>query len=126
MPVTGRLIAQRRGDTEFSATELLQPVRSLEYGTWYMDQLLTKFRGQEPLAIIGYNAGPHRVADWLDARGQGSAMDEFIEEVPYRQARRYVKSVLRYISLYRRIYESRADLYVGNRLDVRYRDNINW
>jgi hypothetical protein len=53
-------------------------------------------------------------------------MDEFIEEVPYRQARRYVKSVLRYISLYRRIYENRADLYVGQKLDVRFRDNINW
>ena len=126
MPMTGNLIAIRKGDPDFSPADLLDPRVSLEYGTWYMDQLLSKFDGQEPLAIIGYNAGPHRVEDWLVVRGHNSKTDEFIEEVPYGQARRYVKSVLRYISIYRRTYSKRADLYIGQQLDTGYSDNINW
>ncbi len=126
IPITGNLIATWRGETEFAASQLLDPAFSLSYGTWYMDQLLTKFKNQEPLAIISYNCGPHRVSKWLARRGHNSETDEFIEEVPYRQARRYVKSVLRYISLYRRTWMKRPDLYVGQKLDSAFRDNINW
>ena len=126
MPVTGNLIAGRRGDTEFAAADLLNPRVSIDYGTWYMDQLLYKFRGQEPLAVISYNAGPHRVQVWLARRGENSQLDEFIEEVPYREARRYVKRVLQYVGMYRRIYDDRADLYVGQKLDPRFKSNINW
>ncbi len=126
MPVTGNLIAARRGDSEFAPALLLDPRKGIEYGSWYMNELLTKFNGQEPLAIIAYNCGPHRVDKWLAARGEGTETDEFIEEVPYRQSRRYVKSVLRYISLYRRTYRDRSDLYVGQRLDPEFQTNINW
>ncbi len=126
MPVTGNLIAQRRGDSDFAPSKLLDPRVSLNYGTWYMNELLEKFHGQEPLAIISYNCGPHRVDKWLARRGGTSDTDEFIEEVPYGQSRRYVKSVLRYIGLYRRTYMDRADLYVGQRLDPTFETNINW
>jgi soluble lytic murein transglycosylase-like protein len=126
MPVTGNLIAARRGDSEFAAADLLDPRVSIDYGTWYMDQLLYKFAGQEPLAIISYNCGPHRVQAWLARRGKNAQLDEFIEEVPYREARRYVKRVLQYVGMYRRIYEDRSDLYVGQRLDTFFKSNINW
>ncbi|MFT7622036.1 MAG: tetratricopeptide (TPR) repeat protein [Myxococcota bacterium] len=126
LPMTGNLIAQRRGDTEFAPSLLLDPRVSLSYGTWYMNELIDKFNGQEPMAIISYNCGPHRVDKWLARRGGISDTDEFIEEVPYRQSRRYVKSVLRYISLYRRTYLDRADFYVGQRLDPTFKQNINW
>ncbi len=126
MPVTGWLIAKEIGDTAFSPSKLLEPGTSIQYGSWYISELLEKFRGQEPLAIIAYNAGPHRVHDWLSHRRTGTAMDEFIEEVPYTQARKYVKSVLRTIGIYRRVYADRADLYVGQALNTRFRDNINW
>ena len=126
MPVTGRLIADRRGDTEFGAGDLLHPEVSVAYGTWYLAELLKKFHGQEPLAIISYNAGPHRVQQWLAARGATSDLDEFIEEVPYDEARAYVKRVLRYVALYRRIYDDRADMYLGVTLDSHFESNINW
>jgi soluble lytic murein transglycosylase-like protein len=126
MPVTGNLIAGRRGKVEFAAADLLDPEVSIDYGTWYMDQLQYKFGGQEPLAVISYNAGPHRVQAWLARRGDKSELDEFIEEVPYRQARRYVKRVIQYVGMYRRIYEERSDLYIGQRLDTNFRHNINW
>jgi len=126
LPVTGNLIAREREHWEFSAEDLLQPEVSIQYGTWYMNQLLKKFHGQEALAIASYNAGPHRMAEWIRLRGKNTALDEFIEDIPFRQARRYVKKVLSLIGLYRRIYEHCPVLYVGNRIDTKYEDNINW
>lgn len=126
MPVTGNLIALRRGDTEFAVPNLLNPHVSIEYGSWYMSELIRKFRGQEPLAIISYNCGPHRVQQWLARKGPHTELDEFIEEVPYSESRNYVKSVLGYIGRYRRTHEGRADLWVGQKLIPEYLDNINW
>ena len=126
LPVTGNLIARERKHWEFSAEDLLRPEVSIQYGTWYMNELLKKFHGQEALAIASYNAGPHRMAEWLRLRGKNTALDEFIEDIPYRQARRYVKRVLSLIGLYRRIYENCPVLYIGNRMDTKYEDNINW
>ncbi len=126
MPVTGNLIASRIGDHDFAPADLLDAHTSITYGSWYIGELLEKFRGQEPLAIIAYNAGPHRVHEWLSRRRTGTAMDEFIEEVPYSQARKYVKSVLRTISIYRRVHTDRADLYVGQTMNTDFRSNINW
>jgi tetratricopeptide (TPR) repeat protein len=126
MPVTGRLIAGRRGDTDFATASLLDPRVSIAYGTWYMDQILKKFGGQEPLAIPSYNAGPHRMHQWVLRRGEKSHLDEFIEEIPYSEARNYVKKVLTFVALYRRIYEDRPDMYVGQVIDTTCGDNINW
>ena len=44
------------------------------------------------LAIAAYTAGPVAMDDWV-ARNGGLPMDEFIEEIPFDQARDYVKSV---------------------------------
>ena len=126
LPVTGNLIAREQKHWEFSAEDLLRPEVNIQYGTWYMNQLLKKFHGQEALAIASYNAGPHRMAEWLRLRGKNTDLDAFIEDIPYRQARRYVKRVLSLIGLYRRIYENCPVLYIGNRIDTKYEDNINW
>ena len=126
MPVTGNLIALRTGDTEFAIPQLLEPQKSLAYGSWYMREVIHKFRGQEPLAFAGYNAGPHRVHQWVVRKGATTELDELVEEIPYSQAKRYVKAVVGYIAKYRRIYEDRADLWIGQKIDTRVRDNINW
>jgi len=126
LPVTGHLIARRRADHTFTAEDLLDPAVGLPYGTWYMKQLLIKFHGQEPLAIAAYNAGPHRMAQWLRHRGKSSPLDVFIEEIPFRQARRYVKKVLSIMALYRWVYEDQPVMYIGQKIRPDYQNNINW
>lgn len=125
MPHTGALIADRMKWRNFGTALLFEPEVAIEMGAWYVHQLLKKFDGQLPFAIAGYNAGPHRVAAWLDAKGH-LPMDEFIEEIPYNEARAYTKKVLRHLMLYRRIYEGRTDWPVSQVIDPRYRDNINF
>ncbi|MFN3197917.1 MAG: transglycosylase SLT domain-containing protein [Bradymonadia bacterium] len=125
MPFTGRLVADRMGMRNFGPAMLLEPEVALELGGWYFNQLLTKFNGQLPLAIASYNAGPHRVAAWLKAKGHIN-MDEFVEEIPYPETRRYTKRVLQYLALYRRIYDREIRFEVGQQLDPNFRDNINF
>lgn len=125
MPHTGGLIADRMAWRNFGPALLFEPEVAVEMGAWYFHQLLTKFNGQLPLAIAGYNAGPHRVAAWLERKGH-LPMDEFIEEIPYTEARRYTKRVLRYLVLYRRIYERSSHLQVSQIIDPAFGDNINF
>lgn len=125
MPHTGALIADRMAWRNFGTALLFEPEVVIEMGAWYVHQLLEKFDGQLPFAIAGYNAGPHRVASWLDAKGS-LPMDEFIEEIPYNEARAYTKKVLKHLMLYRRIYKGRSDWPVGQVIDPRYKDNINF
>lgn len=125
MPHTGALVADRMQWRNFGPALLFEPEVATEMAAWYFHQLLRKFRGQLPLAIAGYNAGPHRVAWWLSNKGH-LPMDEFVEEIPYTEAREYTKKVLRHLALYRRTYEGDAALTVGQVIDPAFRDNINF
>ncbi len=125
MPHTGGLVADRMTWRNWGPALLFEPEVAIEMAAWYFHQLLEKFRGQLPLAIASYNAGPHRVASWLTSKGH-LPLDEFVEEIPYTEAREYTKKVLRYLALYRRIYEAAAPLRVGQIIDPRFRDNINF
>ncbi len=125
MPQTGGLVAARGGWRNFGTALLFEPEVAIDMAAWYFQQLLTKFNGQLALAIPSYNAGPHRVAAWLERKGH-LPMDEFIEEIPFNEARGYAKKVLRYLALYRRIYEGDARLAVRQTIDADYRDNINF
>jgi len=113
IPRTGRRVAAELGYSEFSPELLLRPPVNVYFGTYYVASALDKFQGQEPLAAAAYNAGPHRVAAWLLARGD-SPMDMFIEEIPFGQARGYAKSVLKHLARYRAIYHDERHTYVSN------------
>lgn len=57
------------------------------------------FKDQLPLAIMAYNAGPGNVNKWLRRFGN-LELDEFIEKVPLRETRNYVKRVMRSMQVY--------------------------
>ncbi len=55
------------------------------------------------MALASYNAGKGRVTKWLqwaDFREPA----EFVETIPFRETRNYVKTVLRNSEIYRRLY----------------------
>jgi hypothetical protein len=53
-------------------------------------------------------------------------MDEFVEEVPFGQARHYVKKVIRRLNIYMQIYEGRQRLYIGQNVSEEYRPQPNF
>lgn len=104
MPFTGeRVSSQLLGKNRFQPADLQDPEVNVRFGARYLQRLVEKFGGSLPLVAAGYNAGPHRVQNWL--RGFGALrMDEFIEHIPFVETRNYVKKVSRNYQIYRLLY----------------------
>lgn len=71
MPKTARDIARRRGLRLGSLDQLYDPATNLDYGTWYLAQLIQRFRRFDPdrtieLAAGAYNGGPRRMQRHLE------------------------------------------------------------
>jgi soluble lytic murein transglycosylase-like protein len=125
IPRTGRRIASELALGDWVPERLLKPPMAIKMGSYYVGRLLAKFEGQEPLAAAAYNAGPHRVTTWLSAHPE-RPMDVFIEEIPFRQARRYTRSVIKHSARYRRIYHGDDGLYVANTLRTNHGAEPNY
>jgi soluble lytic murein transglycosylase-like protein/tetratricopeptide (TPR) repeat protein len=126
IPRTGIKVAEMLGDEDFGPFDLINEDVAIRHGAFYYSKLVDKFRGQELLAIAGYNGGPHRVAAWMDKRGDSMPMDEFVEEIPFTEARGYTKKVIRFLALYLRIYEGVDQLYIGQNMRMDYLPQPNF
>jgi len=72
MPATAR---------RFGVTNSFDPEQNVDGGARYMDWLLTRFSGDEQLALAGYNAGE-------------GAVDRYQGSPPFQETERYVVRVL--------------------------------
>lgn len=99
MPATGKMTARRLGWKSFSKKMLLDADKNIPIGSAYLKQMLDRFNGNMILATAAYNAGPHRVDQWLPARGCMEP-DVWIEQIPFMETRRYVKRILYYANIY--------------------------
>jgi tetratricopeptide (TPR) repeat protein len=120
MPNTARRIAAAMKLDMFQTSQLFEPEINVRMAGWYLRALMDKFKGQLPLVAAGYNGGPHHVARWLDQRGKGAAMDEFVEEIAFSESRRYAKKILRLHAVYERLYCNKDDRLAPNTLLTSY------
>jgi hypothetical protein len=104
MPRTGHLLADLQHDLDFSAGDLEDPGRAVEMGIQYLALLDARFEGVAPLAIASYNAGPFNTSGWLANTGSDMPLDVWVEHIPYKETRDYVKKVTggwsTYVALY--------------------------
>ena len=103
LPGTAALKA-RGLDVTFYPEWITVPDLNLHLGAAHLDELLRRFDGRVDAAVAAYNAGGSPVTRWL-ARGGPADPDEFLELIPYRETRDYVRSVLRNRELYRALYQ---------------------
>lgn len=100
---TARATAKKYGSPAVITGEsLFQPALNIELGTAYMRDQLDKFGRIEYMAVA-YNAGPGRVPQWQATLPY--EMDEFVEEIPFRETKGYVQGVIRNSAQYRRLYD---------------------
>ncbi len=92
MPATGRSVARKVG-VPVSTKALDNIEYNITLGSAYYHQLLERFDGNRAVALAAYNAGPNRVKNWLR---EDLPLDAWIETIPYRETRNYVKAVLAY------------------------------
>jgi soluble lytic murein transglycosylase len=102
MPETAERVARREALESFDAEDLFEPELNIELGAAYLYELLGRFPGHASAAIGSYNAGPHRVVQWLEETAGED--DEWVEAIPFEQTRAYVKRVLRSVHAYRVLY----------------------
>jgi len=100
MPATAKEISKNMGIRYKGKYSLLQPEKNIQLGTRYMGQLLKRFQGNTILATAAYNAGPNRAKRW-QPKYTPMAGDIWIETIPYKETRNYVKNVMTYQAIYR-------------------------
>ncbi|MCK4911991.1 MAG: transglycosylase SLT domain-containing protein [Thermodesulfovibrionales bacterium] len=103
MPSTARRTARAAGISLENEGELFLADMNIRIGTHYFSGLVNGFGSVTP-GIAAYNAGERVVRQWLDNGGY-SSYDEFVEDIPYKETREYVKRIMR--SYYR--YHSRRE-----------------
>ncbi len=99
MPATARKVAKMLKEPKSKAKKLNDPLINIQFGTKYLAYSYEKLQSHPVLATAGYNAGPHRVTKWLKQR-PNMAADLWIELIPYRETRTYVKKVMTYATIY--------------------------
>lgn len=110
IPSTAERVGKEKGVGPVSAEALHVPERNIELGAFYLASLIRGQKGELPLALAEYNAGPRPVAKWKEKYPYDDVL-RFIERIPYSETREYVKKVLRNYGVYRKVY---LDNMAGN------------
>lgn len=111
MPDTAKRVARKVGMPFWQSDPegLFNPERNIRLGSWYLGELINDFHGNLVYAVASYNAGPSAVKRWIEKYGH-RPLDEFIEQIGYRETRGYVKRVLGSYWIYRTIFDEGCPL----------------
>ena len=99
IPSTAKLTARRMGLSSPSVTRLHEPGLNIKLGSFHLGWLIERFDGQTALAVAAYNAGEKRVDRWTKNKKRLS-LDVWIEQIPFKETRNYVKNVLAFRHVY--------------------------
>ncbi len=102
MPDTADWIAETLGDGAFDQSELREPEKNIQYGTWYIASLQKEFQDIE-LVLAAYNGGRGHVNEWI--RTEQLKVDDLnTEDIPFRETREYVQRVMDNYEKYQDLY----------------------
>ncbi len=115
-PSTARQVAKRQAKTNKikyrKTNQLIDPEINIKLGIAHLKEMLDHYNGHPILATAAYNAGRHRVDSWLrDNQIADSIL--WIEQIPYKETREYVKNVLTYQQIYAQLSNS-SDSFIAN------------
>ncbi len=103
MPATGRQMARKLRLRGISTEDLWNPQTSIRLGARHLADHFRYFRSSKDrrlgLALSAYNAGLDVARKW-SSRLPAHDVDEFVESIPYRETRNYVKLVYRNYQVY--------------------------
>ena len=106
MPHTGLTLARTLKIKPFELRELFDPAVSIRLGSYFLGDQLRQFAAGPgadlgfELGLAAYNAGPHNARRWLE-RWPAEDPDAFVERIPFKETRLYVKLVLKNYAIYK-------------------------
>lgn len=101
IPSTAQMVAKKHKVTLGHHKELFEPLTNIQLGSGYLKMMLDNHQNNTVLATAAYNAGPGRVRRWLPTFDMPA--DIWIETIPYKETREYVKNVMTYTVIYQEI-----------------------
>lgn len=105
LPVTAERLGALLGLPGGQGERLEDPAVNIALGSYYLAALQTRFGGNHVLTAAAYNAGPPNVVRWLEDPTRSSLpLDEFVDSMPFRETRGYVKAVLTNLYAYRLVH----------------------
>jgi soluble lytic murein transglycosylase len=117
MPPTATAVAKQLGIPASVAALTVDASHNIRLGTAYLQEMLTRFDNCLPLAAAAYNAGPHRVAQWLNENGDPLLgpidMVDWIELIPVAETRNYVQRVAENVVMYRTARDDNSPILKG-------------
>ncbi len=102
LPGTAQEVARSLG-IRYERARLDDPEYNVRLGTQYLAQMLRRFDGRAEDALSAYNAGPGRITQWRQ-RPEYRDRDVFMEHIPFRETRHYVKVVQQNKRIYTALY----------------------
>jgi len=102
MPATAREVARSLG-LRYEEDLLTDPAYNIQLGTHFLSSMLRRYEGRSQDALSAYNAGPSRASQWR-SRPEAADRDVFMEHIPFRETRNYVKVVQQYARIYAALY----------------------
>lgn len=95
LPSTAKYLEKRR----ITSRQLLDADINVKIGNKYLRYLMDKLNNNSILATASYNAGWRRVKQWLP-ENEALEADIWVELIPYKETRNYVKAVMAYKQIY--------------------------
>ncbi|NMH60296.1 transglycosylase SLT domain-containing protein [Alteromonas ponticola] len=102
--------AQYLVDKKINRAALIEPDQNVQLGVQYLRYLMDKLDNNPVLVSASYNAGWKKVLNWLP-REEALPTDVWIENIPYRETRGYVKAVLAYRYIYEQQLGTQSELF---------------
>ncbi len=105
LPSTAARTAQKF-KVPFEASRLTEdPAFNARLGAAHLGELMEETRGSLIMTFAGYNAGGHRVREWVQAYGDPRSPDvdpiDWVERIPFSETRNYVQRVMENLQIYR-------------------------
>ena len=101
---TGAKVSALLDEPLFSPQTLYNPSINLRYSVYYLRLLDDRFNGHFPMAVASYNGGPHHMSRAHRSTLGRLELDAFVEMIPRREPRDYVKKVVSYYKSYVSLY----------------------
>ena len=110
MPDTAKMLS-RQEKLKYDLNKVLEDSSyNVQLGSRYIFDLVKEFEGSYIRAISSYNAGPNRIKQWNKNNTTDNVLD-WIELIPFKETRYYVKNVLRNVQFYRILLNREDDVF---------------
>jgi soluble lytic murein transglycosylase len=105
LPSTAARTAQRF-KVSFSANRLTEdPAFCAQLGAAHLGELMEETKGSLVMTFAAYNAGGHRVREWIaafgDPRDPATDVVDWVERIPFYETRNYVQRIMENLQTYR-------------------------